>query len=199
MVLPSVREPSTGNNIALNVLPAANSGKSVDQLVGLGDVNPTFGILSASDFASRVADGGITEDDGLLDYIGDYSRNLASLSGDVLVDSSTLVVSSTLAGSGDVGFNRPNLRDRSALLAPRPFHSPATVKPERVSKSAVFSSLVKLYLVSLGDVGNVICGGKIDSRQNLQTCVASVTPGLSTCGVLSHSKKPKALMRTLCI
>ena len=49
MVLPSVREPSTGNNIALNVLPAANSGKSVDQLVGLGDVNPTFGILSASD------------------------------------------------------------------------------------------------------------------------------------------------------
>ena len=103
MVLPSVREPSTGSNITLNVLPAANSGKSVDQLVGLEDVNPTFGILSASDFASRVADGGITEDDGLLDYMGDYSRNLASLSGDVLVDSSTLAVSSTLADSGDVG------------------------------------------------------------------------------------------------
>ena len=93
-----------------------------------------------------------------------------------------------------LGFKRPNLRDHSASLAPRPFHSPAIVKPERVSKSAVFSSLVKLYLVSLGDVSNVICGGKIGSRQNLQICVASVTPGLSTHGVLSHSKKAKGFV-----
>lgn len=160
-------------------------------MVGLGNVNPAFGVLSASDFASRVADGDITEDDEFLDYMGDYSRKLASLSGDVLVDSSTLVFFSTLVGFGNVGFNIPNLRDRSALLAPRPFHSPATVKSERVSKYAVFSSLVKVYLVSLGDVGNVICGGKIGSRQNLQTCVASLTPGLSTYGVLSYSKKAK--------
>ena len=115
--------------------------------------------------------------------MGDNSRNLASLSGDVLA------YSSTLAGSGDVGFSRPNLYDYSALLAPRSFYSPATAKPERLSKSAVASSLVKLHLVSLGDVGNVIYGGKFDSGQNLQDSVASVTPGLSTCLVLSHSKK----------
>ena len=71
-----------------------------------------------------MADGDITEDDGLLEYMGDYSRNLASLSGDVLAESSNL------AGSGDVGFSRPNLLDRSTLLSSLPFHSPATVKPE---------------------------------------------------------------------
>ena len=110
---------------------------------------------------------------------------MASLSWDVLVDPSTLT------GSGDIGFNIPNLRDRTALLAPRPFHSQANVKPERASKSVVSSSLVKLHLVSLGDVVNVICCGKNGSGQHLQACVAPVTPSLYTCGVLSHSKKAK--------
>ena len=64
---------------------------------------PDFWCLVCFGFSSRVADGDITEDKELLDYMGDYSRNLASLSGDVLVDSSTLAVSSTLADSGDVG------------------------------------------------------------------------------------------------
>ena len=62
-----MRAPSTGNNIKLNMSPAANSGKSVDQLVGLGDVNTTSGILSTSDYTSHVTDGDITEDVGLLD------------------------------------------------------------------------------------------------------------------------------------
>ena len=132
-----------------------------------------------------MADGDITEDDGLLEYMGDYSRNLASLSGDVLAESSNL------AGSGDVGFSRPNLRDRSTLLSSLPFHSPATVKPERVLKSIASSSLVKLHLLSLGNGVNAICGGKIGSGQNLQTCVDTVTLDLLTYGVLSHSKKAK--------
>ena len=68
MALPVMRASSTRNYIALDMLLAANSGKSVDKLVGLGDVNPTFVVLSASDFASRVANGEITEYDGLLDY-----------------------------------------------------------------------------------------------------------------------------------
>ena len=67
MTLPAIRAPSTGNAIALNMLPVATSGKSVDQLVGLGDVNPTFGGMSASDFTNRVASGEITEGNGLMD------------------------------------------------------------------------------------------------------------------------------------
>ena len=67
MVLPTMRGPYTGNTIALDMLLADNSGKSVDQLVGLGDVNTTSGILSTSDYTSHVTDGDITEDVGLLD------------------------------------------------------------------------------------------------------------------------------------
>ena len=106
MVLPSMRAPSTGNTIALDMLPADNSGKSVDQLVGLGDVNPTFGDMSVSDFTNRVARGDITEGDGLMDYRSyeqsDYSRNIATLGGDTLADTADLA-GSNLAGSGDGG------------------------------------------------------------------------------------------------
>ena len=67
MAFPAIRAPSTGNAIALDMLPVATSGKSVDQLVGLGDVNLTFDGMSASDFTNRVASGEITEGDGLMD------------------------------------------------------------------------------------------------------------------------------------
>ena len=52
------------------MLPAANSGKSVDKMVGFGDKHLTFGGLAVSDFASRVVSGEITEGDGVLDCNG---------------------------------------------------------------------------------------------------------------------------------
>ena len=61
MAPPVMSAPSTVNGIALNMIPATNSGKSVDKLVGLGEANPTFGGLSASDFARRVTGGEITK------------------------------------------------------------------------------------------------------------------------------------------
>ena len=57
MALPTMRATSMGTTITFHMLPAANSGKSVDEMVGLGDGNPTFGDLTASTFASRI-DGG---------------------------------------------------------------------------------------------------------------------------------------------
>ena len=57
MALPTTRATSMGNTIIFRMLPAANSGKSVDKMVGLGDGNRTFGGLTASTFASRI-DGG---------------------------------------------------------------------------------------------------------------------------------------------
>lgn len=73
--------------------------------------------MTASDVASRIADGESTEGDGLMNYSaykqGNYSRNIASLSGEVLTDPSALAGS----GSGDDGgFNQPILRDRTALF-----------------------------------------------------------------------------------
>ena len=70
----------------------------MDEIVGLGDVSPTFGGLTASDFASRVAGSESTEGDGLLEYNiydqGDYSRNVASLSCESLANNSGLAGSS---------------------------------------------------------------------------------------------------------
>lgn len=147
MALPTMRVPSTGNTIALDILPAANSGKSMDEWLNNGDANPTFRGLSASDFTSRVAGWQITEGDGSMDYSnydeGDYSRNVTSLYWEVLTDPSALT------SSGDSGY-KPNLRDRSILFAPSRYISPVTVKPERPIEAAISSSLVKLHLVSLG-------------------------------------------------
>lgn len=84
MTLPTMRAPFMEDDIVLNMLPVANSGKLVDELVGLGNDNPTFGCLSASDFASRAAGWEIIEGDGLMDVgiytQGVYSRNCLSLS-----------------------------------------------------------------------------------------------------------------------
>ena len=44
---------------------------------------------------------------------GNYSRNIASLSGEVLTDPSALAGSGS---GGDGGFNQPILRDRTALF-----------------------------------------------------------------------------------
>ena len=44
---------------------------------------------------------------------GNYSRNIASLSGEVLINPSALTGSSS---GGDSGFNQPILRDRTALF-----------------------------------------------------------------------------------
>ena len=168
MVLPATRATSTGNVIAFDTLPVANSGKSVDEMIGLGDTNPTFGGLTASDFTSYVVEGEITEGDQLLEYTihdqSSYARNVASLSGKSMENSSSL------AGSdiSDACFEKPNLRDCSTLFAPDRFSSPAIDTPDRkVLKPVVDSSLVKLRLVSSGEVGNIICDEKIGSGQNL--------------------------------
>ena len=128
MVLPTMRATSTGNDIVCDILPAANSGKSVDKIGGLGDVNSVFGSLTAFAFASRVAGGEITEGDGLLDYNeynqGTYFCNVTSLSGEMLADTSGLVGSD----NPDVGYKKPNLRDRSTLFDPGRFSSPAIDK-----------------------------------------------------------------------
>ena len=110
----------------------------MDESVGLEDDNPTFGGLSASDFTSRVAGGEITAGDGLMDYgnyDGGYSHNIASISGEMLDDHSTL------AGSVEGGDSGPNIRDRSTLFGPARYNSPATVKPERAFKPVVSSTL----------------------------------------------------------
>ena len=192
MALPAMRAPSTGNAITLDMLPAANSGKSVDQLVGLGDGKPTFGGMSASDFTDRVASGEITEGDRLMDYRGhhqdEYPRNIASLGGEMLTDTSVLAGSSNNFDGDTI---RPNLRDRKTIFAPNWYNSPVSVKPECVVKAVVSSALVKLHLVSLNDIGNVICGGEIGTGQNLRACVALVARGLTTCDVRSRSTKVK--------
>lgn len=58
-----MRATSTGKCIAFTCFRRENSGKSADEIVGLGDANPTFGSL-----ASHVASGEITEGDELLEY-----------------------------------------------------------------------------------------------------------------------------------
>ena len=99
-------------------------------MVVLRDDNPTFGGMTASDFASRVAGGETTEGDGFLDYNeydqGSCYRNIASLSGEMLADPSDL------AGTGnpDVSYKEPNLRDRSTLFTPGCFSTPVIVKSE---------------------------------------------------------------------
>ena len=112
-----MRALSKGNDIVLDMLPVTNSDKSMYESVGLGDANHTLGGLTASDVASRIADGESTEGDGLMNYSaykqGNYSRNIASLSGEVLIDPSALTGSSS---GGDSGFNQPILRDRTALF-----------------------------------------------------------------------------------
>ena len=92
--------------------------------------NPTFGGLTASDFASCVAAGKITasmdERDSLMFDDNEYSRNVTSL------DGGTLVGSISLAGSGSLSaFEKPNLRDRKAISFSSKFSSPAAVNPER--------------------------------------------------------------------
>ena len=84
----------------------------------------------------------------------------------MLADTSNLA-GSNLAGSGDVIDGGSNLWDRKTLFAPNRYDSSANVKPERTIKAVVSSTLVRLHLVSLNDVGNVICGGKIGSGQHL--------------------------------
>ena len=163
----------------------------MDNCVGFGDKHLTFGGLAVSDFASRVVSVEITEGDGVLDCNGydqdSYSRNVASISGEILVDPSDL------AGSGnpDIGYDKPNFRDRSALFSTSSFSSLAILKLEDIFKTVANSTLVKLHLVSLGDVVHIICNGKIGSGQHFQVCVASVAPGLLTCEVRSHSTKAK--------
>ena len=92
---------------------------------------------------------------------GIYSRNVASLSGEVLADTSDLAAS----GNPGIGYEKLNLHDRSTLFAPDRFSSPERTLPKNIS----ISTLVKLHLLSSGDVGYIICGGKqIVSGQNLQ-------------------------------
>lgn len=64
--LPAMRATSTGNNVTFHMLPAANSCKSVDEMVGLGDGNRTFRCLTVSTFTSRIDGVEIMEGDGLL-------------------------------------------------------------------------------------------------------------------------------------
>ena len=63
-----MRATSTGKCVAFTCFRRENSGKSADEIVGLGDANPTFGDLATYDFASHVASGEITEGDELLEY-----------------------------------------------------------------------------------------------------------------------------------
>ena len=67
MVLNTTRVASTGVMVGFDVRTMANSGKLVDKRDGLMNFNPIFGGLTASDFASCVAGGEITEGDGLLE------------------------------------------------------------------------------------------------------------------------------------
>ena len=67
MDLPAMRATSKGKTIAFDRIPAANFGKSVDETIGLGDANFTFGGLTASNFTSRVAGGEIMEGNELLE------------------------------------------------------------------------------------------------------------------------------------
>ena len=130
MALPVMRSPFTGKHIVFDVLSATNSGNSVDEMVELGDKNPSFGDLTASDFASRVVCDEITKGDRLLNYNeydqGSYFRNFVSISGELFVDPSNLAG----FGNPDVGYDKPNLRDRSSFFAPGCFYFPAIVKLE---------------------------------------------------------------------
>ena len=85
MVLPNMRVASTCATVGFDVRVVANSGKSVDKRDGLMNFNPTFGGLTASDFASCVAGGKITasmdERDSLMFDDNEYSRNVTSLDG----------------------------------------------------------------------------------------------------------------------
>ena len=192
-----MRALSKGNDIVLDMLPVTNSDKSMYESVWLGDANYTLGGLTASDVASRIADGESTEGDGLMNYSaykqGNYSRNIASLSGEVLIDPSALVGSSS---GGDSGFNQPILRDRTALFTSNWYNSPVVVKPECALKYVVSSSLVRFHFFSLSDIGNVIYSGKISTGQHLQTYVAPIAPSLATCGVRSRSTKAKGFVES---
>ena len=69
---------------------------------------------------------------------GIYSRNVASLSGEVLADTSDLAAS----GNPGIGYEELNLRDRSILFAPDRFSSPERTLPKTIS----ISTLVYLHL-----------------------------------------------------
>ena len=142
------------------------------------DLNPTFGRFTASNFASHVVCGEITgnmhDRDSTLYHQDEYSRNVASLGGGVFEGSIGL------AGSTSA-FEKPNLRNRKALFDPSRF--------TKLKKLPVIYTIVTRLLLSPGAIGEVYCGGKIGSSQNLQTCVAPVIPGQSTCGVRSHVTK----------
>ena len=112
MVLPIMRTSSMGATVGIGMLVAANSGKSVDERNELGNLNPTFGGLIASNFDSRIASGEITENaedhDSLMYDNNEYSRNISSLGG------GTLEGASGLAGMG--AFEKPKLRNHKALI-----------------------------------------------------------------------------------
>ena len=122
-----------------------------------------------------------------------------SLSDPVHLDSTSRGFNSESSPSAEVG----TIGDGSTLASatrfsfrtniPAPGRYNEFVKTGLTTTGIKSATLVKLFLVPVGSLGNTLCGGRI-GESGLQACISSTSPSSSGCAIQRHVVKETRLM-----